>query len=204
MSRIRQWLGSISPRTRIFGAVAAVVVVLDQLSKYLAVAHLTRAFDVYSGESLGFGERLWRFFWTEHPRPSQSVAVLESFWHFNYAENPGAAWSFLANAPGWFRAPFFLIVSIAAMVFIVFYFRRTDPGQGMLRVALALVFGGAIGNFLDRARLGYVIDFIDWHWFDKATWPTFNVADAGISVGVGIMILDMLLHREKKASPEKA
>ena len=67
-----------------------------------------------------------------------------------------------------------------------------------------MVFGGAIGNFLDRVRLGYVIDFIDWHWYDKATWPTFNVADAGISIGVGLLLLELVISRpENLATPAK-
>ena len=80
------------------------------------------------------------------------------------------------------------------MIFIIVYVKKSLPEQKLLRLALALVFGGAIGNFLDRVRLGYVIDFIDWHWYNKFTWPTFNVADAAISVGVGLLIVDMIVH----------
>lgn len=89
-------------------------------------------------------------------------------------------------------------------MFIVVYFLRTQKDQWLLRFALALVFGGAIGNFADRIRLGYVIDFIEWHWYDKASWPTFNVADSAISVGVCLMILDMFLHRSHQEGPAKA
>ena len=126
--------------------------------------------------------------------------MLENFWHFRYAENPGAAWSFLAGAPDWFRTPFFLVVAVAAMIFIIVYFRKTHPEQTLLQIALAMIFGGALGNFIDRFRLGYVIDFIDWHWYASASWPTFNVADAGITVGVVLMALDMVIHNE----PENA
>ncbi len=119
------------------------------------------------------------------------VEVVESFWHFRYVENPGAAWGFLSGSAAWFRTPFFLVMSTLAMGFMVYYFRQTRPGQWLVRLALALVFGGAVGNFLDRVRLGYVIDFIDWHWYD-AHWPTFNIADACISVGVCLMVIDML------------
>jgi signal peptidase II len=122
----------------------------------------------------------------------RSVTVLEDFWHFRYAENTGAAFSFLADSAEWFRAPFFIAITLVAMVFIIAYFRKTQPGETWPRLALALVFGGALGNFIDRVRLGYVIDFISWHWYDKATWPTFNVADSGISVGVAILVLHSL------------
>ncbi|MBI3179630.1 MAG: signal peptidase II [Deltaproteobacteria bacterium] len=194
-----QRLKAVRPHTWWFVGLCMFVVVFDQVSKYYAVAHLTRAFEAAGGEPLGFAERLDRFCWTEHPVRSEPVAVLDNFWHFRYAENPGAAWSFLAGAPQWFRTPFLLLISVAAMVFIVVYYRRTTEAQRLLRVALALVFGGAVGNFFDRVRLGYVIDFIDWHWYDKATWPTFNVADSAISVGVALMILEMLWHKLRAA-----
>ncbi len=182
-----------------FVGVCAFVVVSDQISKYYAVAHLTHAFTAPGGEVVDFGERLQRFLWTAHPVRAEPVAVFDNFWHFRYAENPGAAWSFLAGAPTWFRTPFLLLISVAAMVFIVVYYRKTSDSQRLLRNTLALVFGGAIGNFVDRVRLGYVIDFVDWHWYDKATWPTFNVADAAISVGVALMVLEMLMHKARAA-----
>ena len=67
-----------------------------------------------------------------------------------------------------------------------------------------MILGGAIGNFVDRLRLGYVIDFIDWHWYDAYTWPTFNIADSGISVGVVLMFFEMLKQAkaEKQAAAE--
>ena len=174
-----------------YAVIAAVVIVLDQVSKYLAVASLTRLFAPGPGGDLGLGEKLTRFLWTKHPARTGAIQVLENFWHWQYAENDGAAFSLFAGSLGWMRTPFLLIVSLAAMVFIVGYFRKTAPDQRFLRVALALVFGGAIGNFLDRVRLGYVIDFIVWHWYEHA-WPTFNVADSAISVGVTFLLLEML------------
>lgn len=179
----------LSPRFRMFFGIASVAAVLDQLSKYWAVGALTTAYDAAHDS---FFARLHNFLWTEHPSRKPPIAVVDNFFHFRYAENPGAAWSFLATAPDWFRSPFFLSISVAAMIFIVVYYRKTADNQLYLRLALSLVFGGAIGNFLDRLRLGYVIDFIDWHWYDKFTWPTFNVADSAISLGVGLMVLDML------------
>ena len=168
-------------------AIAVISVIADQLSKWWAVQRLTSAF----GDTTAFGERLSTFLWHRHPRPVAVVEVVESFWHFRYVENPGAAWGFLSGSAAWFRTPFFLVMSTLAMGFMVYYFRQTRPGQWLVRLALALVFGGAVGNFLDRVRLGYVIDFIDWHWYD-AHWPTFNIADACISVGVCLMVIDML------------
>ena len=177
-----------------FVIIAAVVVALDQITKWLAVGRLTSAFG-----NADFGEKFSIFLWQQHPARSEAVEVVRDFWHFRYVENPGAAWGFLAGADSPWRTPFFLILSVVAMVFIVLYYRKTTLQQQILRLALALVFGGAIGNFLDRVRLGYVIDFIDWHWYDKATWPTFNIADSAISVGVALMLLDMLLQKPEGA-----
>jgi len=192
-----QWWQKLSPRTRLFVGIATTVVILDQWTKYLAVAGLTKAFLPVAGGELSFFERLGRFLTLSGPPRDSAYAVLENFWHFKYVENPGAAWGFLQSAPSWFRTPFFLAVSVAAMVFIVVYFRKTQADQKLLRVALALVFGGAVGNFIDRARLGYVIDFIDWHWYERS-WPTFNIADSAITVGVVLLVLDMKLYKPNK------
>ena len=183
----------ISPRLRLAVAIAAVVFVLDQISKFEAVKHLTNAMV----GAVGFGAQLAAFMGVHHPVRDGRAIVSDDFWSFIYAENPGAAWSFLRDAPEYFRTPFFLVVSLAAMVFIIVYFRKTTENQWLLRCALALVFGGALGNFFDRVRLGYVIDFIDWHWYSRYTWPTFNVADSAITVGVVIMAADMLFHKPR-------
>lgn len=189
--------------TKMYAWIAGLVTLADQLSKWAAVAGLTHAFDGTGagGPELSFGDKLGRFMWARHPVRDQAVTVLDDFWHFRYVENPGAAWGFLSGSASALRTPFFLAVSLFAMVFIVLYFRRTLPEQHWTRFGLALVFGGAIGNFLDRVRLGYVIDFIEWHWYDKATWPTFNVADAAISIGVGILMLEMFLQKPPEAAP---
>jgi signal peptidase II len=184
----------ISPRARLAAAIAVVILVLDQVTKFLAVKHLTTAFP----PGTGFIDQIGLFLTTHHPTRDGRAIVSESFWSFVYAENPGAAWSFLRDAPEYFRTPFFLCVSLAAMVFILRYFHKTTSDQRLLRVALALVFGGALGNFFDRVRLRYVIDFIDWHWYARYTWPTFNVADAAITVGVVIMAADMLFHKPRE------
>jgi len=191
------------PRTKLFIAIASAWVIADHVAKFLAVTYLTKAFEPLVGEPPGFFSRLWIWLTHAHPARAPGVEVFEYFWRFRYVENPGAAWGFLGGAVAWFRTPFFLMVAAAAMVFIVVYHRRTLPEQGMLRVALACVFGGALGNFLDRLRFGYVIDFVDWHWYDRFTWPTWNIADAGITVGVSLLILDMLLHKPPEAAKDK-
>jgi signal peptidase II len=93
------------------------------------------------------------------------------------------------------RVPFFYLVSLGAVIFIFWYYRKLSDEQRYLQIALALVLGGALGNALDRLLRGYVIDFIDWHWRDLH-WPTFNIADAGISVGLVLLFLDMLFAKK--------
>ena len=172
-------------------SIALAIVIADQWTKYLAVKHLTHSFAEQTD---------WqRFVSGNHPVPRNGVVVVDGMWDFTYVENPGAAWGLLSRANEKFRAPFFIVVSIVASFLILNYYVRSPEALKMRRWALALVFGGAIGNFIDRIRLGYVIDFIDWHWFDKATWPTFNIADAGISIGVAMMIAEMLF---KKPQPK--
>ncbi|RYF09244.1 MAG: signal peptidase II [Deltaproteobacteria bacterium] len=175
-------------RWTLFACLASVITIADQTSKIWAVGALTDAYSAFPGS------KLQSFWHTAHPRAARVATVSQNFWHFRYIENPGAAWSFLSNSPSAWRTPFFLIVSICAMATIVAYFRRTEPTQWLLRSCLASIMGGAVGNFIDRARLGYVIDFIDWHYYNSFTWPTFNVADAAITVGVLVALLEMFLY----------
>ena len=107
----------------------------------------------------------------------------------------GGFWSFLGDVSASVRVPLLLVLSLVVMAALVVVYVRSPEHQRLYRFGLALALGGAVGNFLDRARFGYVIDFIDWHWYDKATWPTFNVADSAITVGVSLMVLDMLLTK---------
>jgi signal peptidase II len=118
------------------------------------------------------------------------------------------------------RRPFFLLVSVVAIAFIVMLYRKLEPGQQALKWGLPLVLGGALGNLVDRIRYGHVIDFIDVYAgtggvADRAIqaifgpmreyhWPTFNVADIAICVGVGLMAVDMFTSRNRaKKGPTK-
>lgn len=181
----------------VFAAITTSVVVADQVSKFQAIAHLTDALGP-AQETLDFSEAAERFLWTKHPGRRPQVTVVDNFWNYRYIENPGAAWGFLSGSASQLRTPFFLCVSLVAMGFILTYFARSADHERSLRTALALVLGGAVGNFLDRIRLGYVIDFIDWHIYDRFTWPTFNVADAAITVGVVILLVDMMTQKKTR------
>jgi signal peptidase II len=115
--------------------------------------------------------------------------------------NVGAAFSFLASASGWQRW-FFIVLAVVVSIAITAWLCRLPRGtHGMLAAGLALVLGGALGNVIDRIRLGHVIDFIHFHW-DRAYFPAFNVADSAITVGAALLLLDALL--EPKRSTTKA
>jgi lipoprotein signal peptidase len=114
------------------------------------------------------------------------------------AKNRGGAWGLLQSTSENVRRPFFLLVSVAAIAFIMTLYRRLQPRQRALKWGLPLVLGGALGNVLDRIRYGHVIDFIDCHGMVKGMdrhWPTFNVADIAICVGVGLMAIDMFTSK---------
>ncbi|MCP3099029.1 signal peptidase II [Myxococcus sp. K15C18031901] len=194
---------------RLLVLVATTVLLADQVTKYLAVSRLTDALDGREGLSRVTGyfseQNLDNDPMTEGNtrRVTRPHRFIEDYWHFRYVENPGAAWGLFADLPESVRRAFFHVVSLAALGFIFFMYRRTEPGQKLVRVALALITGGALGNFTDRLIRGYVIDFIDWHWRNQPgmRWPTFNVADAAICVGVAFMLLDSLKVRRPDPVP---
>jgi signal peptidase II len=109
----------------------------------------------------------------------------------NYVENPGAAWGLFRGFSVGFRNAFFTLVSVGAVAFILNYYRRVREDQRFLQLALAFVLSGAVGNFIDRLARGYVVDFVEWYWWNRPDlrWPTFNVADSLIVVGVAMLVL---------------
>jgi len=123
-----------------------------------------------------------------------SIPVLTDFFHITYVRNRGAAFSFLSNA-SW-RLPFFIGISLVASVAILVAFHKLRDDQKLAQVSLAMIFSGAIGNLIDRLRLGEVIDFLDAHWY-RHHWPAFNVADSLICVGVFLLAVDMLLEDKR-------
>lgn len=187
-------------------AVALGVILLDQWTKYLVVRDLTAQMD--GKQSLG--ERLGAMYSAPPPqgfdglhyRPKRHIEVSESFFRIRYAENPGAAWGLFRNLPPETRGPLFHVVSLGAVLLITYYFRKlsgTDPAEKWALWGLPLVLGGALGNYIDRIARAFVIDFLEAHWFDKATWPSFNIADAAICVGVGMLMVDAFVRKEQPA-----
>lgn len=121
----------------------------------------------------------------------ESLAVT-SFFNLVLVFNPGASFSFLADAGGWQRW-FFVVLALAISVWLIVMIRQ-HAAERLMPAALALVLGGAFGNVIDRVRFGAVVDFLDFHvagWH----WPAFNVADSAISVGVILLIWQQLIHK---------
>lgn len=111
----------------------------------------------------------------------QSIAVLPNIFHITYVHNYGAAFGLLAHRTG-----FFVLVALAVVAVIIICLRHIPKEHKLMRYALALQLGGALGNLVDRVRFGYVVDF-----FDFRVWPVFNVADIAIVAGIGFLILDL-------------
>ncbi len=113
-----------------------------------------------------------------------------------HARNPGAAFSLLADAPAWFRGPFFVGITVLAIAVLFCAISRLPAEDRLTRVALGGVLGGAIGNLIDRLIYGEVTDFIDVHWRSHH-WPAFNVADSSITIAVSAVILHSMFGRSE-------
>jgi len=171
----------------ILAITAPIVVILDQVTKALAAAHLKPLV-------------------MEMAPSDRYLTVIDGFFRLKYAENTGAAWGLLRDAAPGFRIPFFIGVSLVAIVVIVWFYRRIGPKQKLLPLGISLVLGGAVGNLIDRVLMGKVIDFIDWYLTiggDEKHWPTFNIADAAITVGVAILMIEMIFGKNPEAAQEE-
>ncbi len=129
----------------------------------------------------------------------QSIPIIPGCFNLTYIENPGAAFGLLSDLPLFWRSLFFISVSMIALCLIVVLFFKCSPDERLNRMALTLIMAGALGNLIDRIRLGVVVDFIDVYW-RNSHWPAFNIADSAISVGVGVLIIDMLLNKKAAAN----
>lgn len=136
-----------------------------------------------------------KFYVDSRFRLFESITVIENFFNITYVRNKGAAFGILANSS--FRIPFFIGVSLLASLGILWYLSRLRDELRLLPTALCLIFAGAVGNLIDRIRLGEVIDFLDAHWYQHH-WPAFNVADSAITVGVGLLLIDLWREEKRK------
>jgi signal peptidase II len=139
---------------------SAAIIALDQWTKYIVLATLA---------------------------PGRQVVVIDGFWNWMLAYNEGAAFSFLGDASGWQRW-LFGVLAIGVSAGMALWLARTPRSDWRTALPFALVIGGALGNLVDRVRLGHVIDFIQWYWRDHY-WPTFNVADSAIVAGAIALVL---------------
>ncbi|MBE0569189.1 MAG: signal peptidase II [Deltaproteobacteria bacterium] len=129
-------------------------------------------------------------------------AVVPGWIDLVHVRNPGVAFSLLSGLdPRWVQ-PLLILATLAAVGALVAYLYFLS-GNGTARLGLGLVLGGALGNLIDRARLGYVVDFIDLHW-RNLHWPTFNVADIGITVGAALLVADMIFGNRENDAPRPA
>jgi signal peptidase II len=134
-----------------------------------------------------------------------SITVVEGYFDLKYVENCASAFGLMSRVPERLRFPFFMAISVLAMLFIPYLYRKTPSQQRFMLYALPFVLAGAVGNLLDRLIYRYVIDFVEWYVVfggEPRHWPTFNVADAAIVVGIGLMILEMIPWRRKKDSQD--
>lgn len=129
--------------------------------------------------------------------PLYGKVPINSFLNVTHQQNSGAAFSFLANESGWQRWFFVVLASAVSVVLVGWMWKIRNEGPLVLVAGLALILGGAVGNLIDRALLGYVTDFIQV-WFGSWAFPSFNVADSAITVGAVLLILDALFFSGRK------
>ena len=142
----------------------ATIVVLDQVTKALVLARL---------------------------RLHESVTIIPGFLDLTHVRNTGAAFGMLNAAEFQYKPLVMILVALVALAAVASYALTMPPEQRVARLGLALILGGAIGNLIDRARTGFVLDFVDVYWRDIHFWA-FNVADSAITVGVVLMLLDVV------------
>lgn len=159
----------------VLATIAGVLVVLDQLVK------------IYVHANFQLGE---------------SIPVIPDLFSITYVRNLGAAFGILRDSVPWFREAFFLTMPPIAMGIILMMLRSVPNTDRVQVFSLSLIFGGAIGNYIDRLRFGYVIDFLDFHWKDVWSYPAFNVADSAIVTGVCLLLLIMTVR--DRATKRKA
>ena len=148
-------------------SVAGLVVVADQITKAL----ILKSMPVY-----------------------HSLTVIPGFFNLVHIQNPGGAFGFLANQSPALRAIVFLFISSLAVGLVFWFYKNTPRTHPWLATAFAMIFGGAIGNLIDRIRFGKVIDFLDFYLGDLH-WHAFNIADSAISVGIAVFIFHLLFKK---------
>lgn len=148
---------------------SSIIVILDQLSKYII-------------------QRVMRL--------HESIMVIDDFFSLTYIRNRGAAFGLLSDRGDGFRFIFFFITSVIALFILWYLFLRPYKSDLATQVSISLISGGAIGNLIDRIRLGEVVDFLDFY-IGNYHWPAFNLADSAITVGIATFFLFNLIKRKE-------
>jgi len=159
-------------RYKIAVVIALLVIVLDQVSKWV----IRSSIPLY-----------------------KKIEILP-FFDVTHLRNTGAAFGILRDLPDSLRMPLFAAVLLVAIIVIFFFLKKTPAQDKLMIISLSLILGGAIGNSIDRFRLGYVTDFLGFHWFGNLNyqWPPFNVADSAITIGVILILFDSFFLRRGK------
>ncbi len=147
-------------------------------------------------------DQFTKYLVNSHLAPYASVTLVENFIHLSHVRNPGGAFGVLS----WVHPNFFVVIAGLAIGVVFIFFWSLGRGQRLPATALSLILGGAVGNLADRVRLGSVVDFIDVHWH-SLRWPAFNVADAAITVGVFLLVIELLTtesHKRQDLTGESA
>jgi signal peptidase II len=152
-------------------SVIAAVVALDQLTKFLICSNLPL---------------------------HQQIEVFHNFFHIVHVRNPGIAFGLLTEAGSRYRIPMLILISGVAVFIVGYFLTLIKEGTRLQLLCFSLLLGGAVGNLIDRFRLGAVIDFLDVHWYSSFHWPAFNVADSAITIGICLLALDMLIDMKRK------
>ncbi len=147
------------------GLIMGIVLILDQWTKHFIDVHIRR---------------------------HEVITIIPGFFNITNVRNPGAAFGILSDMHGTWRSLFFILATLTALIVIAIMIRKTH--ERLLVFAFSLIAGGAIGNVIDRIRYGEVIDFIQWY-VKSYYWPSFNVADSAISIGVALLAIDMLFGK---------
>ena len=143
------------------------------------------------GGTVLFLDQLSKFYIQKSLVIGQLIPVLGDFFRITYLKNPGVAFGLF---PG--QRLFFIFITFAIIILLFTYLRRVERAGIWLKLSLSLILGGALGNLIDRLRMGEVIDFLDFG-FGPHRWPAFNLADSAISVGVGMLLIKILKRKDK-------
>ena len=169
----------------------------DLASKDWALDSLSRVPSIPAGEvcranadGLTYFQRL----------PTAPLVLVDGYLELRYAENCGAAFGVLNNGPSWLRLLLFAPAAAAAVLGLLWLY-YTGYGRRLFALSVPLIASGALGNLVDRFRLGYVVDFVRFHLQDGWAWPTFNVADITITVGVGLLLIEGFSAPSRTRSP---